>query len=80
MLPFWRERSLGDAMPEESNPAAASFQHPSKTRSTIAGIRRLWPGLQPWKGEPLGGRGNLGCTRCGSRYVSSRIPSNKSNI
>jgi hypothetical protein len=80
MLPLWRARSLGDAMPEESSPTAISFQHPSKIGSTTAGITRLWLGLQSWKGEPLRGRSDIGCTRCGSRYVFSRIPSNKSTI
>jgi hypothetical protein len=55
MLPLWRARPLGDVMPKESSSAAVSFQHPSKTSTTAAGTRRSWLGLQPWKGEPLGG-------------------------
>jgi hypothetical protein len=70
----------GESVPEESSLAAASFQHLSKTRSITASTRRPWPGLQPCKGEPLGDRSNLGCTRCGSRYVSSQIPSNKNIV
>jgi hypothetical protein len=66
MFLLWGTRSLGDSLPEESSSAAASLQHPSKTRSTIASMRRSWPGLQLWKGEPLGGCSNLGCTKCGS--------------
>jgi hypothetical protein len=80
MFPLWRTRPLGVALPKESSPIAASFQHPAKTRSTTTSIRRSWLGLQPWKSEPLGGRSNPGCTRCGSRYVFSRIPSSKSTI
>jgi hypothetical protein len=49
MLPLWRARSLGDAKPKESSSIAASFHHPSKTRSTTTCIRRPWLGLQPWK-------------------------------
>jgi hypothetical protein len=80
MLPLRRARSLGDAMLEESSSVVVSFQHPSKTRNTTTGIRRSWLGLQPWEGELIGGRSNPGCTRCGSRYVSIRIPSSKSTI
>jgi hypothetical protein len=54
MFPLWGTRSLGRSLPKEGNVAAASFQHFSKTRSTTARTRRSWPGLQPWKGEPLG--------------------------
>jgi hypothetical protein len=44
MFPLWRARPLGDVMPKESSSAAVNFQHPSKARSTTAGIRRSWPG------------------------------------
>jgi hypothetical protein len=80
MFPMWGTRPLGDSLPEESSSATASFQHTSKTRSTTSSIRRSWPGLQWLKGEPLGSRSNPGCTRCGSRYVSSRITPSKSTI
>jgi hypothetical protein len=73
MFPLWGTRSLDESLPEESSSAVASFQHLSKTRSTTTSTRRSSPGLQSWKGEPLGGRSNLGCTGCGSRYVSNRI-------
>jgi hypothetical protein len=79
-FPLWGTRPLGITFPEESNSGAASFQHPSKTRSTTTSIMRSWLGLQPCKGEPLGGQSNPGCTRCGSRYVPSRITSSKSTI
>jgi hypothetical protein len=56
MFPLWGTRSMAGSFPKEGNLAAASFQHLSKRRTTTASIRRPWPGLQPWKGEPLGGR------------------------
>jgi hypothetical protein len=80
MFPLWGIRSLGGSLPKEGYSVAASFQHFNKTRSSTTSTRRSWPGLQPWEGEPLGGRGNPGCTRCGSRYISSRILSSKSTI
>jgi hypothetical protein len=75
MLLLWRTKPLGEELSKESSSTVASSQYPNKTRSTTASTRRSWSGLQPWKGEPPGGRSNLGCSGRGSRYVSSQIPS-----
>jgi hypothetical protein len=80
MLLLWRTKPLGEELSKGSSSAVASSQYPNKTRSTTASTRRSWSGLQPWKGEPPGGRSNIGCSGRGSRYVSSQIPSSKSII
>jgi hypothetical protein len=72
MLLLWGTKPLGEALPKEDNSAVANSQHFSKTRSTIASAKRPWPGLQPWKGEPPGGRSNPGCSGRDGRYFSSR--------
>jgi hypothetical protein len=55
MFSLFGTRSLGGSLPKESSPVASNFQHLSKARSTTVSTRRPWPGLQSWKGEPLGG-------------------------
>jgi hypothetical protein len=78
MLPLWGTRPLGKALPKEGHSVASSFQHLSKTRIATTSTRRPWSGLQPWKGEPLGGQINPECSGRGNRYVSNQILSSKS--
>jgi hypothetical protein len=61
MLLLWRTKPLGEELSKESSSAVAISQYPSKTRSATASTRSPWLGLQPWKGEPPGGRSNPGC-------------------
>jgi hypothetical protein len=68
-------RPLGESLPKESSSAAASSQCPSQAECNAARRKQPWATLCPvWKGEPLGGRHNLGDSRSGTRYVFSRVP------
>jgi hypothetical protein len=61
MFQLWRTRSLGNAMPKESNSAAISLQCPSKIECTLARSKQPWTAsCLVWKGEPPRGRHSSG--------------------
>jgi hypothetical protein len=54
MFPLWGTRALGESLPKESS-SAVSSQCPCQAECRATRRQQLWSGLQPWKGEPLGG-------------------------